>query len=205
MRAVLFCVLAMAALAAAKRETIFTFRLQAGEDICLSEEATKGGHVAIEFQVLAGGSLDIDFLARGPDGIPLVNMPRVSDHLFEIPHPAPGIYQFCFSNSFSLMSHKDVFFMCLSEDANEIEVDFTFKGDELGNMTGTLLNVHHHLEEIALYQDHLRVTEARHRHLAEKNNSEVQLWSLVQCLCMLLIAALQVLAVRRFFRNTTKV
>jgi hypothetical protein len=66
-------------------------------------------------------------------------------------------------------------------------------------------SIHERLTEIRIVQDHLRAREARHRHVAEETNGRVMWWSVCEAALMLLCAALQVIAVRRFFRNTSKV
>jgi hypothetical protein len=51
-------------------------------------------------------------------------------------------------------------------------------------------------------QNHLRARETRHRHTAENNADRVLHYSLAYCVLIVLVGVLQVVAVRRFFRDT---
>lgn len=66
------------------------------------------------------------------------------------------------------------------------------------------MKIHKHLYTISTYQDHLRAREARHRHTVENNMHRVNTWSIIHLCAILLIGSLQVIAVRRFFKDPKK-
>ena len=78
----------------------------------------------IEYQVLDGGDLDIDFMIIGPSGQVIVDEKRQEEGLHEIPGTDKGQYQICFNNMFSRMTDKTVFFEVFTEeDYDDYEYD----------------------------------------------------------------------------------
>jgi len=70
----------------------------------------------IEYQVVDGGDLDIDFMIIGPGGQVLVDEKRQEEGLHEINGREKGHYQICFNNMFSRLTDKTVFFEVFTED-----------------------------------------------------------------------------------------
>ncbi len=76
--AVLLLLAAVAALAAAaSSENALTFTVPAGGRECFYETVRQGDRLAVEFQVLGGGHLDVDYALNAPSGrVRLVAPPR---------------------------------------------------------------------------------------------------------------------------------
>ncbi|MEE6495680.1 hypothetical protein FKM82_002111 [Ascaphus truei] len=78
----------------------------------------KEASMEIEYQVLDGAGLDINFYLVSPNGETLIFDDRQSDgvHTVETEH---GDYQFCFDNTFSHLSEKVIFFELILDHMND--------------------------------------------------------------------------------------
>lgn len=63
--------------------------------------------------MVSGGNMDVDFAFKDPQGNVLHSGNRVADSLFELLVTEPGVYEFCFGNSFSRMTDKEVFLLIM--------------------------------------------------------------------------------------------
>ncbi|CAG5104976.1 Oidioi.mRNA.OKI2018_I69.chr1.g1722.t1.cds [Oikopleura dioica] len=118
----------LAALASAasfdETEADYTVIVGAGRRDCYFQPMNKGVPFEIEYQVLDGGDLDIDFMIIGPSGQVIVDEKRQEEGLHEIPGTDKGQYQICFNNMFSRMTDKTVFFEVFTEeDYDDYEYD----------------------------------------------------------------------------------
>uniref|UniRef100_A0A4W6DIL5 Transmembrane p24 trafficking protein 1b n=1 Tax=Lates calcarifer TaxID=8187 RepID=A0A4W6DIL5_LATCA len=94
------------------QDSELTFLLPAGRLECFFQTAVKNGTMEVEYQVIAGAGMDVDFTILSPEGIRLIVESRRSDGV----HPTvEGDYQICFDNSFSRFSEKMVFFEIIIE------------------------------------------------------------------------------------------
>ncbi|EHB16766.1 Transmembrane emp24 domain-containing protein 5 [Heterocephalus glaber] len=87
----------------------FTFTLPAGQKECFYQSVPLKGSLEIEYQVLDGAGLDIDFHLASPEGKTLVFEQRKSDGVHTV-ETEVGDYMFCFDNTFSTISEKVIFF-----------------------------------------------------------------------------------------------
>ncbi|MBN3286259.1 TMED5 protein, partial [Polyodon spathula] len=87
----------------------FTFTLPAGRKECFFQTMKKDASLEIEYQVLDGAGLDVDFYLSSPSGNVLVSDRRKSDGVHTV-ETEDGDYMFCFDNSFSSISEKIIFF-----------------------------------------------------------------------------------------------
>uniref|UniRef100_A0A8D2JK74 GOLD domain-containing protein n=1 Tax=Sciurus vulgaris TaxID=55149 RepID=A0A8D2JK74_SCIVU len=96
----------------------FTFTLMAGQKECFYQPLTLKTSLEIEYQVLDGAGLDIDFHLASPEGKTLVFEQRKSDgdHTVET---EVGDYMFCFDNTFSTISEKVIFFELILDNMGE--------------------------------------------------------------------------------------
>ncbi|XP_049899283.1 transmembrane emp24 domain-containing protein 1b isoform X2 [Epinephelus moara] len=93
----------------------FTFLLQAGRSECFFQTAVKNGTMEVEYQVIAGAGMDVDFTVISPEGSQLVFESRRSDGVHVVEPTVEGDYEICFDNSFSRFSEKMVFFEIIIE------------------------------------------------------------------------------------------
>ncbi|XP_038572347.1 transmembrane emp24 domain-containing protein 5 [Micropterus salmoides] len=191
----------------------FTFTLPAGRKECFYQTMKKDASLEIEYQVLDGAGLDVDFLISSPSGELLFSDYRKSDGVHTI-ETEDGDYMFCFDNTFSSVSEKLIFFELILDnmDADEDPDDWKeyvhgtdILDMKLEDIMDTINNVKARLGKSVQIQTLLRAFEARDRNLQESNFDRVNLWSVVNLIVMMLISALQVYLVRSLFEDKRKV
>ncbi|XP_005077457.1 transmembrane emp24 domain-containing protein 5 isoform X2 [Mesocricetus auratus] len=96
----------------------FTFTLPAGQKECFYQPMPLKGSLEIEYQVLDGAELDIDFHLASPEGRTLVFEQRKTDGVHTI-ETEVGDYMFCFDNTFSTISEKVIFFELILDNMGE--------------------------------------------------------------------------------------
>ncbi|XP_023416945.1 transmembrane emp24 domain-containing protein 5 isoform X2 [Cavia porcellus] len=96
----------------------FTFTLPAGQKECFYQPMPQKASLEIEYQVLDGAGLDIDFHLASPNGKTLVFEQRKSDGVHTV-ETEVGDYMFCFDNTFSTISEKVIFFELILDNMGE--------------------------------------------------------------------------------------
>ncbi|KAG9262848.1 transmembrane emp24 domain-containing protein 1-like [Astyanax mexicanus] len=211
--------LALSAAAAAAfspgADSELTFVLPAGHTECFYQSAARNGTMEVEYQVIAGAGMDVDFSIISPHGVQLVSEFRRSDGVHMVEPTEEGDYQFCFDNSFSRFSEKMVFFeVILESSANDAGADDEWAGlgepenlleYKLEDIRESMDSVHRHLERSRQMQTVLRAFEARDRNLLEDNLWRVSFWSCTSLMVMLVVAFTQVYTVRRLFDDKRRI
>ncbi|XP_040421771.1 transmembrane emp24 domain-containing protein 5 isoform X2 [Cygnus olor] len=96
----------------------FTFTLPAGRRECFYQPMRKEASLELEYQVLDGAGLDVDFHLLSPKGETLVFDERKSDGVHTV-ETEDGDYMFCFDNTFSTISEKVIFFELILDNMGE--------------------------------------------------------------------------------------
>ncbi|XP_048051128.1 transmembrane emp24 domain-containing protein 1b [Megalobrama amblycephala] len=193
----------------------FTFLLPAASKECFYQSAIQNGSIEIEYQVIAGAGMDVDFSIVSPQGIYLVSEFRRSDGVHMVEPSEAGDYQICFDNTFSRFSEKMVFFeVILDNPSNDAGGDDEWAGlgepenlleYKLDDIKESMETVHRRLERSRQMQTVLRAFEARDRNLLEDNLWRVSFWSCVNMLVMLSVGLTQVYTLRRLFDDKRRV
>ncbi|XP_066516592.1 transmembrane emp24 domain-containing protein 1b [Hoplias malabaricus] len=192
-----------------------TFLLQPGHTECFYQSAARNSSLEVEYQVIAGAGMDVDFSIFSPRGVQLVSEFRRSDGVHMVEPTEEGDYQICFDNSFSRFSEKMVFFeVILDSSANDVGAEDEWAGlgepesvleYKLEDIRESMDSIHRRLERSRQMQTVLRAFEARDRNLLEDNLWRVSFWSCSSLLVMLLVAVIQVFTVRRLFEDKRKI
>ncbi|XP_016353814.1 transmembrane emp24 domain-containing protein 5-like [Sinocyclocheilus anshuiensis] len=98
----------------------FTFTLPAGRKECFFQTMKKDASLEIEYQVLDGASLDVDFYLQSPSGHVIATDYRKSDGVHAV-ETEEGDYMFCFDNTFSAVSEKVIFFELILDNMGDGE------------------------------------------------------------------------------------
>ncbi|XP_019744906.1 transmembrane emp24 domain-containing protein 1b [Hippocampus comes] len=194
----------------------FTFLLQAGKSDCFFQRAIQNGTMEVEYQVIGGAGMDVDFTILNPEGAPLVAETRRSDGVHVVEPTVEGDYQVCFDNSFSHFSEKMVFFELYVEGqggdvggdeewAGLEEMDENMLQYKLQDMREYMDSVQKRLERSRQMQTVLRAFEARDRNLLDDNLWRVSFWSCASVLVMLCVALTQVYTVRKLFDDKRRI
>ncbi|XP_036409160.1 transmembrane emp24 domain-containing protein 1-like [Megalops cyprinoides] len=193
----------------------FTFLLPPGRVECFYQPVAKNGSMEVEYQVIAGAGMDVDFTIVSPHGYLLTSDFRKSDGIHTVEPTEEGDYRICFDNSFSRVSEKMVFFEVIMDgqgaegggddewaDMVEPESMLEYK---LEDIRESVESVHRRLERSRQVQTLLRAFEARDRNLLEDNLWRVSFWSCVSLLVMLGVALTQVYTLRSLFHDKRRV
>ncbi|XP_012721862.3 transmembrane emp24 domain-containing protein 5 [Fundulus heteroclitus] len=192
----------------------FTFSLPAGKKECFFQTMKRGASLEIEYQVLDGAGLDVDFLISSPSGQLLFSDQRKSDGVHTVETMEDGDYMFCFDNGFSSMSEKLVFFELILDNMETEEDPDEWKEHVIGidtldmkleDIMDTINSVKSRLGKSVQIQTLLRAFEARDRNLQESNFDRVNFWSVVNLAVMMVVSAVQVYLVRSLFEDKRKI
>ncbi|KAM4739767.1 transmembrane emp24 domain-containing protein 5 [Anableps anableps] len=192
----------------------FTFSLPAGRKECFYQTMKKEASLEIEYQVLDGAGLDVDFFIFSPSGQLLFSDHRKSDGVHTVETLEDGDYMFCFDNTFSSVSEKLVFFELILDNMDTEEDPDNWKEHitgidtldmKLEDIMDTINNVKSRLGKSVQIQTLLRAFEARDRNLQESNFDRVNFWSVVNLFVMMVVSAVQVYLVRSLFEDKRKI
>jgi len=174
----------------------------------------------VDYQVIDGADLNINFLLTNPQGTLLIQDLRRTDNSHKIDvAQVKGAYQLCFDNTFSYQASKVVFFQIFLFDATgsteELEMsklsphEAAIKMGELGMtvdaFAATMTRIRSSLNKAEQYQSMLRAYEARDRAIMEANFERVNTWSVVNVFVLVVVTALQVYMIRSLFEDSSKV
>lgn len=190
----------------------FTFTLPPGRKECFYQTMKKDASLEIEYQVLDGAGLDVDFYISSPSGQLLFSDYRKSDGVHTI-ETEDGDYMFCFDNTFSSVSEKLIFFELILDNMDTEDPDdwkeYVHGSDMLDmkmeDIMDTINNVKARLGKSVQIQTVLRAFEARDRNLQESNFDRVNFWSVINLIVMMLVSAVQVYLVRSLFEDKRKI
>lgn len=178
----------------------FTFDLADNSEDCFYENIKKNTTAYLEFQVSAGGQLDVDVTLKNPEGKIIYEQQRATFDSHQFVADTTGVYTACFSNQFSSFSHKFVYVdFQVGEEPALPGID-----DHVTVLTQLDLssqNIHKSLNDILDAQTHHRLREAQGRKRAEELNERVMWWSCLETAAMLIIGIGQILVLRNFFTD----
>ncbi|XP_075689314.1 transmembrane emp24 domain-containing protein 5 [Rhinoderma darwinii] len=191
----------------------FTFTLPAGRKECFFQTMKKDATLEIEYQVLDGASLDIDFYLFSPNGDLLLSEERQSDGVHTL-ETVDGDYEFCFDNTFSHISEKVIFFELILDHMNEEGVEqedwknYVIGTDlldmKLEDILETINSVKARLGKSLQVQTLLKAFEARDRNIQESNYDRVNFWSMVNLVVMVVVCVMQVYMLKSLFEDKRK-
>ncbi|XP_029474166.1 transmembrane emp24 domain-containing protein 5 [Rhinatrema bivittatum] len=189
----------------------FTFTLAAGHKECFYQPVRKDASLEIEYQVLDGAGLDINFHLVSPKDEILIYEERRSDGVHTV-ETEDGDYMFCFDNTFSTISEKVIFFELIldhiGEDEQEDWRQYLTGTDildiKLEDILETVNSVKARLSKSVQIQTLLKAFEARDRNIQEINYERVNFWSAVNLVVMVVVSAGQVYMLRSLFEDKRK-
>ncbi|XP_076135166.1 transmembrane emp24 domain-containing protein 5 [Alosa pseudoharengus] len=187
----------------------FTFTLPAGQKECFYQTMKNDASLEIEYQVLDGAGLDVDFYLSSPDGQILASDFRKSDGVHTV-ETHDGDYMICFDNTFSTVSEKIIFFELILDNMGDTDnaeewKEYVHGTDmldmKLEDIMATINSVKARLGKSLQIQTVLRAFEARDRNLQESNYERVNVWSCTNLVIMLVVSGIQVYVLRSLFED----
>ncbi|XP_061489761.1 transmembrane emp24 domain-containing protein 5 [Rhineura floridana] len=189
----------------------FTFTLPAGRKECFFQPMQREASLEIEYQVLDGAGLDVDFHLVSPKDETLVFEQRKSDGVHTV-ETEDGDYMFCFDNTFSTLSEKVIFFELILDNMGDDEQEDWKKyitGTDLLDMKledilESVNSMKSRLSKSIQIQTLLKAFEARDRNIQESNFDRVNFWSMVNLAVMVVVSAVQVYMLKSLFEDKRK-
>ncbi|VDK65313.1 unnamed protein product [Onchocerca ochengi] len=204
-------------------EFAYTVIVPAGKTECYGFTIVNGKYRSFEvdFQVIAGGGLDITFYITSPTGLRLINDLKHTDgtHKVDLNMVGAGYgdYLFCFDNTFSIQSDKRVFFELFLLDAQghflggfdqqinvgaELLHTLDTRVDHFQNVT---TNVKNNLNTIERLQRQYASIELADRTAIERSYEMINFWSVLHLFVMLFALSVQVYMVRSLFEENSRI
>ncbi|XP_064603487.1 transmembrane emp24 domain-containing protein 7-like [Liolophura sinensis] len=183
--------------------TSLTFELPDNERFCLSETFDESKSYVFQYKVIRGGQNDVDMTLVSPNGkILYKELKKVQDKFrFDSSH---GQFQFCFSNEFSTISHKVIFFDLRTEEMDNLAVEAGNKKPYVDTASENSMNqIHSSMSQVVDFQRQYRLREAMGRFKAEILNGRVMWWSLFQTLVIFIAGAGQVFLLKKCFTQSS--
>ncbi|KAH8387707.1 hypothetical protein KR093_009005 [Drosophila rubida] len=178
----------------------FTFDLADNAEDCFYEEIKRNTSAYFEFQVSAGGQLDVDVVLKDPNNQIIYSLDRATFDSHQFTAETTGVYTACFSNKFSAFSHKIVYVdFQVGEEQALPGVDE--HATVLTQMETSSQAIHKGLNDILDAQTHHRLREAQGFKRAELINQRVMVWASLETASVVLIGVLQILILRNFFTD----
>ena len=177
-----------------------SFELNDNEKQCFHQDWQEVKPMTFSFRVLRGGNRDVDVAIESPAARDVYTARRESSGQTQF-ETGWGSYSFCFSNEFSTVSHKVVYFELRPLDHDSL-------ADEAGRKRPFVdTQVQHSLEEIHTnnentkkYQTVYKIREAKGRDVADRLNQTVMMWSGLESLIILCLGFGQVWMLKKLFR-----
>ncbi|XP_036363418.1 transmembrane emp24 domain-containing protein 7-like [Octopus sinensis] len=176
-----------------------TIELNDNDHWCFMHEFEKSEPYMFTYKVIKGGNKDIDVSLISPNGRIIYKEMRRQEDRLKI-NSSSGVYKFCFSNEFSSLTHKIVFFSIQAEEIDNLAVEMGQKKPSAPTSAESSCNiVHESMTKVVNHQKSYRLREAVGRHTAEILNTHVLLWSLGLTSIICIASIGQVLILKTFF------
>lgn len=169
------------------------------QEECFHERLHKGTKIKFTFEVLDGGSLDIDLTIKDPNNYVIHSEHRQSSGRYTIEANQDGPHTYCFGNKMSSLTTKIIMF---NIEFNDVKKESTQEQDKLNNMVTELVSL---VTGVQHEMDFLNARDRLHRRISELINSRVTMWSIFEVLLTMIVAVGQTFYVKRFFEVRRKV
>jgi len=192
--------LAFALLCFAVAANALTVKVESKTEECFIEEATKGQTLTLQFQVMAGGLLDIDTTLHGPNDEILKHWTAATEgkHTWTAEHDAK--YKFCFSNMMARWTPKWLSFFISSGATAHLA-----KIEHLDPIEKVIMDLSEGLSKLQEEQKYLRTVERVHRETIESTNTRMLYWSLFEVLVLIAMGMFQIYYLKRFLEVRSSV
>ncbi|CAF0997151.1 unnamed protein product [Rotaria sordida] len=191
-----------------------TIIIPANQRECFHQILEQNKKIEIEYEVLAGGDIDINYWFYSPTNRILQTEFKKHDGHQRLKLEETGEYRFCFDNSFSRFSQKQVYFSLRSfneqgivekDDVTESWINSMDK-DELGDLQDKIQDIKDlfqriwdSMEAAQRYQNIFKNFEVHDRILGENNFHRINFWSTINLTLMIIVTIIQVITIRSLF------
>jgi hypothetical protein len=177
-----------------------TLKIEPRTEECFVEEASKGSAATLQFQVTAGGLLDIDVSIYNTDGSLLKSWSVATEGKHTWTPETDGKYKFCFGNQMARWTPKWVSFY-LSQGVNPNLA----KIEHIDPIERTIMELSDGLTELQEEQKYLRSVERVHRETIETTNVRMLYWSMFEVFVLITMGFFQIYYLKRFLEVKSSV
>ncbi|VEU22405.1 DEKNAAC103553 [Brettanomyces naardenensis] len=186
--------------------TALTFALQPNEKQCFYIFNNKqNSNVGYYFAVQAGGSFDINYYIKAPNGVTIVQADKLTHADYIFTADQVGEYEFCLSNEMSTFAEKIVDF--------EVKVDDDFKAslpdapkenEAVEGMQKSVKSIEQKMNMLTSALNYYKTRNNRNQSTVKSTESRIFWFSIVDLVLMVSISVFQVLVVKYFFQGSRK-
>jgi hypothetical protein len=187
-------------------------RVEPHDAECFLAPLSSGEHFGFDYEVTAGGKLDIDVEITSPSGAVIYKEDRVNDGKAIFSAEEEGDFRICLQNRFSTVTAKVVEFSLSYEEAaldddslSPSLIDDAAKKEEVDRLLGQVYQLSSSLRSITREQKYMITRESTHRDTTESTNTRVTYWSTLESFMVISVSLLQVWYLRRFFEVKRRV
>uniref|UniRef100_A0A1B6F8B8 GOLD domain-containing protein n=1 Tax=Cuerna arida TaxID=1464854 RepID=A0A1B6F8B8_9HEMI len=176
----------------------FTFELMDKAKECFYEDIQQNTTVNLDYQVVTGGSYDVDVTVEDPAQNFIYRQMKSQLNSYTFNSLIEGTYKICFSNEFSTFSHKLVY-IYLQVGEEPVLPGVNNHTTVMTQMELSIQEIHESLKSVLDHQTYHRLREAQGRKRAEDLNDRVLLWSLIETVAILFASIGQVFMLKHLF------
>lgn len=181
-------------LAANSKECFYTFNTQSHTNI------------GYYFAVQSGGSFDVDYYIKSPDGKIIVSeeKQRQGDYVFNANQV--GEYEFCFDNSMSTFAEKVIDFELRDNDATNVaELPAIPKGNKaVEGMQAIVDSIETKLARLTQSMHYYKTRMNRNQSTVKSTEGRILIFTFFDLAIMLAMAVFQIAVVQFFFKGSRK-
>jgi hypothetical protein len=190
----------------------FTFQLGAQETSCYYIFTEKPNtQISYYFAVQSGGSFDVDYTIKNPEGHIVVQDTKQRQGDFVFTANQVGEYEFCFSNGMSTYSEKVVDFEIKFDDdtANRFKAVMPQQPNSkpiahVQGMQETVNTIESQLDGLLRTINYYKTRNNRNQDTVKSTESRIYYFSIVEVLLMVGMAFIQITVVQLFFKGSRK-
>lgn len=173
--------------------------LEQGHEECYYERLKKGNKVKFIFEVLGGGSLDVELSIKDPNNYVIHTEQGQSSGRYTIEANQDGPHTYCFGNKLSTPGTKIIMYTI---EINENHPSNDVEHDRLQNMVTELIGL---VTGVKHEMDFLSARDRLHWSISERINSNLNIWSFIELFITLSFAIGQTTYIKRFFEVRRRV
>lgn len=183
-------------------EAIIT-KVGASEKFCVKKYVKKDQKLYFQFQVVAGGKLDMDAFIYDASSRLIKDFKLVSSGDFDLQGDAENDhYQFCFSNEMARFTPKWVDFT-IRKGQVAVGLSAPAKAKDIDPIESKISMLRHNIDSLHDAQQRLKVAEKDHRATIEDSNERILLWSVFEVVAFFAMGIFQIFFLKRFLERKT--
>ena len=177
----------------------FIFEINVREQQCFHEDFDGSHNFILEYKVLRGGKRDIDVFVIGPGGEDIYSARRKNEDAIIFPTTRARNFSFCFSNAFSTISKKKVFFSLQAEDHATLSARLGVRKPTVLTAVEALQeDIYEYLLEVIESQKEYRLREAVDSNFAQDLSGKVG-WLAGCCTIAMVVTGIGQTVILKYF------